>query len=49
MVNYKKLTWDIKCLKKHSHIDLDNDHQFSKKMTQVKMLVLVSVLKSARK
>ena len=26
MVNYKKLTWDIKFVKTRSHIDFDNDN-----------------------
>ena len=33
MRNYDKLVWDIKYLKTHSHIDLDKDIEFTKKMT----------------
>ena len=31
MVNYRRLSWDIKCLKTRSYIDLDSDIQLSEK------------------
>ena len=34
MVNYKKLTWDIKYLQTQTHIDLDNDIWYSGKVTK---------------